>query len=291
MIWLIIAFLTLIVIIYVTKIKRNTAEIIGIMDSYSVHIWGFKKTGKDLLTQIYIYNKHKKNKSKVNYLSVNVDYGYGCKKIDFQELKIYTKDNGENKEATYQDFIDNKNLYFAYQEEYEGKRLIVSDVGIYLPNTEHNYLDKKYPSLPIFFAISEHLYNMPIITNSQELTRPWVKLRNMSDFYIKALHTVPKHHSVLKKIWKYLPILRHYLFLKIRLYDKIESAENGILPFKDVSILKNGLLGRPLTLTPGQATKEQFKAEHGTIKEMTVYIPIKAIKYDSRYFKSLIKDL
>jgi hypothetical protein len=287
---------------------------------YNTHIYGFKRRGKDASTQLAIVKRFKGKYLKVrrkflkmrenidlrysdmrlwtwedfeklyyfyypNYLS-NIDYGYGCRVIDLKELELRDKNSG--KYLTYDDIIEGKVKLMNIEKNptFEGKDLILSDSQIGLPNTEHNKLDSKYPWLGPFIAIAGQLYDMIISINSQEFERPWVKIRGQQDYYMRAIKTFPLNKTKIHKMRNWLPIINKWLFIKIRTYTELESAKQGVLPFKAVGAINEG--GKTLYLTSGQATKEQFKATHGEIKERWIRLKYKDIRYDSRVYHEIV---
>ncbi len=297
----------------------NNNFIKKIMTLYNTHIFGYRRKGKDLVMQLVIIkrfaNKDRKVRKKVkkylkstgytkeyirenieeevklyyqdkpHYLS-NIDYGYGAKVIDLDELTLIDKKS--KKVLDYNDILTGtyKDMDIEKRKDFEGLDLYVSDAQLYLPNTEHNKLDKLYPSFPVFFSLAGQLYNMNITVNTQEYERLWVKLRGQQDAYVRALKTIPTNKSILQKIWCYLPILKNYLFIKIRYFEEQKSAENNMLPFHGLNIV--GETGKPIYLSSGTAIKEQFEATYGKIKHKLLVIRIKDIKYDSRIFHELL---
>lgn len=288
----IILILHLAALIFALIIRLNNNRYASMSKLYYIHHFGAKRRGKDLSFQLSVvkrfrkkYIKHKnKNASghePIFYLS-NVDYGYGCKLIDLNDLKL--KDLKTGKLLNYNDIITGayKGMKFEKNHEYEGLDLYISDAQLGLPNTEHNALDKQYPWLPPFIALAGQLYNMNIHVNTQEYVRLWVKLRGQQDMYARSLKTFPMNKSGLQKIWPSIPILNRYIFFKVRTYDNASSAEANILPYNAVALVNETL--KHGYLTSGQSIKEQYQATHGEIKEFTMALKRKHIKYDSRIF-------
>jgi len=298
---------TLIILYMVIKLWFNNRFIKKIQSYYSVHVFGHKRSGKDLSTQNVIYLRFHKSYKKMyrkfkkilhdhnlviqmlqhyfyyypNYVS-NIDYGYGARVIEMEELKIF--DERTKHMITYDDILTGrfKAMKISKNDLFEGLDLYISDGQLAFPNTEHNSLDKKYPWLPVFIALSGQLYNMNVIVNTQEYVRLWTKLRGQQDAYIRALKTTPRNKTPLQKMWPHIPILRNYLFTKVRYFSEQQAAEANTLPFNASAILDEGT--KFLHLGAGQATKEQFKATHGVIKDMWTVIKIKHIKYDTRIY-------
>lgn len=299
MIWVFLGYLALFVFIVIWQ-KLTRFKVFGKLKKSSAHVFGYKGTGKDLTIQEYIYDrfgkKYKKQLKKIkklglsesdyfsnnpNYLSI-MDYGYGCKVVELNDFRLYDELTG--KELSYADFMTDKTLKFKVKKNdiFEGKDLIVPETHLALPNTEHNTLDKLYKSFPIFISLSRHLYNMNVIINSQEYNRPWVKIRNQQDFYIRSLFTFPRGGSFFSRISPYLPFLRKYLILKVRTFQESKSAENNMLPFDAVGAINE--LGKTAYITSGQAQKEVYEATNGSIREYYLFVNKKAIVYDTRYY-------
>lgn len=305
--------LLLIAMYFVIKFWWNNMKVTKDFSLYNIHIYGAKRRGKDLTTQMTIYRrfnkkynkriKQLKKRCKIWYKMTpeqqkqaidkhfyrkplyisNVDYGYGGLVVDIKELEVINKETGEP--VKYSDIVDGsfKYMKFVKNHKFEGLDFYLSDVQTGLPNTEHNQLDKLYPWLPVFFALAGQLYDMLIIINSQEFERPWVKLRGQQDKYYRALKTIPFNKSFVQKhIWNEIPILKNYIFVKVRAYSELQSAQQNILPFKALGLVNEG--SKHLVLTAGQATKEQFEATYGEIKERTICINKKHIRYDSRIY-------
>lgn len=346
-IYLIIVFIFECVVIH---LMLNNKRLTKYLTLYNVHVFGYRRKGKDLLTQlaivkrfrrpyncvirrkiypsyitylakahfednqpievpsrrVFIYHPDEESQKFIDeyfnlhplYLS-NINYGYGARVIDLNELKLYDLNSFDHVKdpirpgvilkryhlLTYKDIIDGsyKKMNIPKNEMFEGLDLYLSDVQLGLPNTEFNTLDKLYPWLPVFFALSGHLYNMNIIINSQEFDRPWSKLRGQQDLYIRAVKTIPVNKSFIqRRVWSWLPFVHKYLFVSLRIYEERQSAENNTLPFSAKGILNEGF--KDIQLSPGQATKEQYEATYGMIREFVIFIKQDTIKYDTRIF-------
>lgn len=238
--------------------------------TWNIFIFGAKGTGKDLSMQIGTYLNRK---SQV-FIS-NMDYGYGTILLDTFADVMDIGNTHENLVTGDINVIEKKPFY-------EGKNMLISDGSIYFPSHEDTLLKRKFPSFPLFYGISRHLYDMPIVVNTQVNGRLWKSLREqVQDGYIEALGT--KGFSFL---WNSIPILRNYVKVNLRFYQKEDSAVMGLLPFKKVAFLNKGLDN--VYLTSGGATKEQYEATHGKIYDRSIVMKKKYIKYDSRHFHSLI---
>lgn len=121
---------------------------------------------------------------------------------------------------------------------------------MFLPCQYDYQLHKKYPSFPIYYALSRHLYNSNVHVNCQALSRVWKAVREQADGFIKCLNVIK------------LPFV---LICKIRFYDKYETAYNNMLP-----------LGSRILNPYSRANADQYQATHGEIKTR-YYILLKSI--------------
>ena len=246
-------------------IKRQ--QFVKLFDS-NIFIFGTKGAGKDLLMQAGVYYSRKKTE----FVS-NMDYGYSCQKVDNIYNLFSLAPN------TYKSLIENEVVEVVKKSNLEGKTLLLSDASIYMPSHEDIYLNKSYPSFPLFYAISRHLYNMPIVVNTQVNGRLWKKLREqVQDGYIQALNT--KGNGF---IWSCVPILRNYLKVTYRYYEKEDSAIAGLLPFKKIAVL-NTIADKTVYMTSAGATKEMYEASNGIIYDGSIYLKKSKIVYDTRHF-------
>lgn len=214
-----------------------------------------------------------------NYLS-NVDYGYGCRLVSLDEFRLY-KDEKHTKELTFNDFITSKDkIHMNKVKEFEGKNLYLSDGQIELPSYYQSLLLKYYPSFPIFMSLAGHLYHMVIINNSQVMGQLWDKLRNQQDLYVRALDTYPRFKSLFSKIYKYIPIFRKYIFVKLRYYELYQSAEQGLLPFKSGLGIKDRAMIKQM--------QKEYESMHGKITEKMILVKRNQIKYDTRYYHKVV---
>jgi len=301
LIWIDLVIVALVLILVIWQLFTKWS-FYGKVRKSSVHFFGHKGTGKDMTIQGYISNRFKKKSQRIIkknklkdekeikayfhkhplYLST-INYGYGCRIVSLDEFTLFNKKT--NKVLTYQDFIDNVPIRCKKLPLYEGLDLILPEAQLYLPNTEFNSLDKRYPWLPIFIALSRHLYNMNILINSQEYVRPWVKIRGQQDFYVRALCTYGSGRFM-RIISPYLPILRNYLIVKVRTFEEQKSAENNMLPFEGKGAINE--ISKNAYISSGQATKEVYEASNGIIRNVYLFVKKKDIVYDSRYFHYVI---
>lgn len=228
---------------FTTKSRLKTAFING-----SCCVYGRKGFGKDVLFAEMIKARNEK------YFS-NLNYGYDYEHIDIKELELKPND--------YHHFINGEIEKVEKNEKLEGHDIYLSDAGIYLPSQFDSYLHKVYPSLPIFYALSRHLYNNGIHANAQALGRIWKALREQADYYI-----------LMRKRCLKLPF---FIVLFTTEYVRYESAQLELAPMKSTIFNKYS-----------KAEVEQYKARHGDIKNGLLIVPKWHLKYDSRAFHEII---
>jgi|AGTN01.3.fsa_nt_gi hypothetical protein len=136
----------------------------------NVHVFGRKGKGKDLLFQWVINHEKRRAYS-------NISYGRKTDVIDLNRLSLEPN--------TFDNFINGVITKIPLPLE-ESRDVFISDAGLYFPCQCDHALEKKYPSFPIAFALSRHLYNSNIHTNSQGATRVWKLLREQADSFIQC---------------------------------------------------------------------------------------------------------
>lgn len=239
---------SIILLVFLVKCFLFKREIVKDFEKNNVIVFGKKGCGKDLLFSEVI------RKRKVPYVS-NCDYGgEGYKSFKPSQISLAPND--------FRSFIDDKITTIKKDDSLEGVDFYLSDGGIYFPSQYDGVLDKKYPSLPIFYALSRHLYASNFHINTQALGRIWLKIREQADTYIKACRVIK---------------LPFFLIVKARVYDKYESALNDVRPLKVAKLNKYA-----------KSEANMFKASQGYIKEGYLIIRKKAISYDTRLFHTKV---
>lgn len=228
---------------FTTKARIKSAFIEG-----SVMVSGRKRYGKDILFQTMI------NARKEPYFA-NIDYGGAYTHIDMKELLL-----GDN---TYVNFINGNIKKIDKYDKLEGHDVYISDGGIYLPSQADSLLHKLYPSLPITYALSGHLYANGIHVNTQRLDRVWKALREQADYFV-----------LMRKRCLKLPF---FIVLFTTEYTKYDSALQELAPMKSTLFNKYS-----------KAEKDLYKAKHGFIKDGLIIVPKHTLKYDTRAFHKVI---
>lgn len=240
-----IAFIILAVITIVTCIRCLLgSKLLKEVSQDSLIIYGKKGKGKTLLCSEI-------DRRAPNGCLSNGDF----KHKKSQEINIADISVAPN---TWEDILEGKISEIEKHEDWEGKPIIIDDAGIYLPNFADSMLKRKYPSMPIAFAVWRHLYNAPIHINSQDVERVWKLLREQQSGCIQCRKTI--HIGPLG-------------FIHCTYYDKIASASAGLLPMKKTILNKYNA-----------AEVNQYEANNGLIKDFLIFAPTWRNKYDSRWF-------
>lgn len=250
---IIIGVIILTIVLLVVFIKNHTTfkNMITHFKKCNVIVAGKKGSGKDLLFQKVI------NKRKDIYYS-NIDYGNDRKKVSLKDYNIRDK-NGHI--LTYNNFL-NGEVFKSQRKFIEGVDHYISEGGILLPSHMDAPLHKFYPSLPIFYALSRHLYDANIHVNVQNFGRVWKALREQADFFVYVHRTIK------------LPFI---LITIYSTYDKYTSAEQVLSPIKIRKLNKFS-----------KAETDVYKATNGDIRKGFFIIRKSKISYDTRYFGRLL---
>ena len=222
----------------------------------SVQICGQRGRGKDMLMGNIACRSQ-------NYYS-NVDYGGGYHPLDFADLDTHNH---------FTDLVEKRITPYKYPY-IEGADIFISDIGIYFPSQYNSELDKKYPRLPQFLALSRQLANCNVHLNTQALGRAWIKFREQSDFFCLCR-------------WICKPLLKFGIVIqKVTLYDRYSSCEQAVIPF---------CLPTPSILAPKEV-KQQYEIEkqrylqnYGEVTDVYLIYRNKST-YDTRYFKTLLEQ-
>lgn len=224
-------------------------------DRGSVCVFGQRGSGKDML----LGNVAVRNEQHIS----NVDYGSGHIPLDFDMLDIKNKPT---------DLVSGNVTPYVYPYP-EKVDIFISDIGIYFPAQYCDFLNKKYPSLPMFLALSRQLGLANVHINSQALNRAWDKFREQSDTYILCRGCRVFHNLVV---------------LNVTIYDTYETALTRARPFwypkcrmfasrDEKALYRNNQL----------MAYQKYLETHGNVKDYTLVFFNKS-NYDTRYFKQLL---
>ena len=251
MVVLIILFIValLVFLLVFTTYKINKSFLLRKFEEGNVIVAGKKGKGKDLLFQYVINNR------KQHYYS-NISYGN-----DYHEIKLKDISTDLN---TYTEIVED-NITKTQHKFFECTDFYISDIGIFLPSYMDSKLYKQFPSMPILYALSRHLYNSNIHCNTQNIERGRKALREQADSYIIVRKTI--------KIFNY------FFITKFTFYDKYETAKANILPLKK-------RFGNKFS----KAEQDLFNANNGLVKNMYIVKTKKSLNYDTRAFEKILLE-
>lgn len=213
----------------------------------NVIVAGKKGSGKDLLFQWVINKRH-------DFYYSNISYGGKNKIVKLKDVSCMPN--------TYYslilDKVERQNHIFK-----DSKDIYISDIGNFLPSYMDSTLYKYFPSMPLFYSLSRHLYNNNVHCNSQSIERGWKALREQADFYIQVKRT--------KKILGFLFITKYYS------YSSYESAKKQLLPIKTRLLNKYS-----------KSNVDLYNAQNGEIQKGYIWQFKFKLKYDTRAFEKVL---
>lgn len=228
-------------------------KIIRLFETGNVMISGVKGSGKDMLMGNVIIRR------KLPYVS-NVDYGGQYIPLHFPDI-----DCGGN---TYKNFISGnvKRYICPYPEKAD---VYISDAGLYLPAQFCKELNKEYPYLATYAALSRQINLSSVHTNCQAAERVYDKLREQSEIYLRC-----------NKCF----VFYGFVFQIVTSYDKYSSFVDRVPPFR---------LSRSLFSSHRKFDfdKERlhYEISYGNIKRRFLLYRNKS-NYDTRRFKELLEN-
>lgn len=235
---------------------RRINYIIKLFKRGNVCVSGLRGKGKDLLFGNVIVRR------KEDYIS-NIDYTERKKYIP---LDLSLLDLGG---CTYDDLINGTVPYYEFPYPY-GSDIYLSDAGVYMPSQYCNELNKKYPYVSNYMALSRQVSRNNFHINTQNLNRCYDKIREQSDTYLwcdKLLY-IPKVDIVIQRVIE---------------YEKYQSCVDRVKPPRvHIPISNKG------AQTQARVYLDQFKNSHGDIKTHWLIYRNKS-KHDTYYFEKLFK--
>lgn len=197
---------------------------------------------------------------KATYYS-NVDYNAPktvYKPIEFEALQL--------SHNTCFDIVRGKIKPYTCPIE-DGADVYISDVGVYFPSQLCNELNKAYPSMPLYLALSRHLHDGSVHYNCQNYGRIWDKMREQSDTYIMC--------EWCKVVWG-------WVIQSVIIYDRADACQARIKPCRvSTPMFGNGK-------TDVRIYKDQFYNQHGKVDRHLLIYRNKS-KYDTRIFREILK--
>lgn len=233
----------------------NFKKIVKLFEKQNVCVVGLRGTGKDVLFGNVV------NRRCLPYIS-NTYYGKGL--IPFRYSDIDTK-------TDYRGFIENRLSHFDFPYA-DGTDLYLADAGVYFPSQYNGQLNRDFPELATWQALSRHLGECNFHFNVQNLNRVWDKIREQSDTYIRC---------------KWCKVFFGKIVIqKIVIYDKYQSCVDRVEPF---GVRRPFILASPQTRQQWRLAFDSFKNQHGTVREyLLVYI--NKSKHNTRSFRDLFLE-
>lgn len=227
-------------------------KIVRLFEEGNVSVSGLRGRGKDMLMANVAVRRKKP------YVS-NVDYGGKYLPLDLSKLDI-----SGNK---YTNFISGKVVPYHYPYE-DGVDFYISDAGIYFPSQFCNELNRQFPNLSTFMALSRHLGDCNVHYNSQNLNRVWDKIREQSDTYICCRGCI---------------VIFGFVLQRVRIYEVFNSAVTQTPPFP----VKKPWFNRDRRLS-WELSHANYVCSHGEIRKAFLFYRNKS-KYDTRIFKKILE--
>ncbi|MBQ8302020.1 MAG: hypothetical protein IJX97_00535 [Clostridia bacterium] len=232
-------------------------KIVRMFKDGNVCVCGLRGTGKDVLTGNVIARRN------VPYVS-NLDYtgGKNYQKLDFDKIDV-----GKN---TWRNLIKGKPRYYKFPYA-AGSDIYISDVGIYMPSQYCSELNREFPHLPTYMALSRQVSHNNFHINVQSLNRAWDKIREQSDQYIRC---------------RWCKVLFGFLVIqRITIYDKYQSAVDRVHPCRiRVPIFASAEVRQQASLY-----LDKFFNTYGDVKNHWL-IYFNYSKHDTYYFEKLFEE-
>lgn len=229
-------------------------KIVDLFKSGNVCVTGLRGSGKDVLTGNVVARRRKPYVSNLDYTA-----GKGYQALDFEKLNL-----GGN---TYLDLLAGNVKYYKWPYE-PGSDVYISDAGVYLPSQYCNELNKKFPHLPMYFALSRQVSHNNFHVNVQHLGRCWDKIREQSDIYIRCRHCKVLFGKI--------------VIQTITLYDKYQSALDRVKPCR-ISV---PLLASKEVKQNAELYRDKFYNTYGSIRNRLLIYWNKS-SHDTYYFEKL----
>ena len=229
-------------------------KIIKMFESGNVSVCGLRGTGKDLLMSNVVIRR------KLPYVC-NIDYGDAHIPFSYEDLSC-----GNNQ---YTNFISGDVSQYEYPYP-DGTDVYLSDAGIYFPSQFCSELNRKFPYMSVFQAISRHVGDCNFHFNAQNLNRVWDKIREQSDLYIMCRGCIYFHGLVLQSV---------------TIYDRYQSAVDRQRPLR----LPRPILSNKETRMMRKIQLAQYEATHGKIRD-AILVYFNRSNYDTRQFRQILSE-
>lgn len=248
-------------------------NIVRTFESGNVCVCGLRGTGKDVLMGNVIARRAKPYVSNLDYTK-----GKNHQVLDFDKINV-----GEN---TYKNLLSGDIKYYCFPYE-QGSDIYISDAGIYLPAQYCNELNKQYPYLPTYFALSRQVSHNNVHVNVQHLGRVWDKIREQSDLYIRCRFCWIPFGKLIYKLnqkpkFQWLDKIPLLVLQKITFYDKYQSCLDRVEPCR-ISV---PVMAKKEVKLNAQMYLDKFRNTYGTIRNRLLIYWNKS-DHDTYYFEKL----
>lgn len=230
-------------------------SVIALYRRGNVSCTGLRGTGKDMLTANVVVRRKKP------YIS-NIDYGGQFYSLDFEKI-----DCGKN---TWREFVSGDVRYYDFPYPM-GADIYLSDAGIYLPSQYCNELNKAFPHLAVYQALSRQVSGNNFHFNTQNLNRCWDKIREQSDIYIRCRRCIC--------------LFGKFVIQWVTLYDKFQSCQDRVKP----SAVRPPLFAKKEVRQQYRIYADTFQNQYGIVRNRLL-IYWNRSKYDTNHFRKLLKN-
>lgn len=232
-------------------------SIVRYFENGNVCVTGLRGRGKDMLIANVVTRRKKPYISNVNYQE--------DLHIPFIPMKFDIAQN------SYKNFISGKLNKYVYPYE-DGIDLYISDVGVYYPSQYCNELNRDYPYIPTFSALSRQLGACNVHINVQNLNRAWDKLREQSDTYIDC-----------KRCW--VLFSGKLVIQKVVIYDMYDSVLRRVKPYRSSTTLFSSRESKVLD----DMERQRYEQKNGLVRGAWL-IYINKSNYNTRIFKEMLEN-
>lgn len=227
-------------------------KIIKLFEDGNVSVSGLCGRGKDMLMANVAVRRQKP------YVA-NCPYSDDALPFDLDKITI-----GYN---TYENFLSGKIRRYEFPYV-DGTDFYLSDCGVYFPSQYCNELNKKYPYVPGFMALTRQLGECNFHYNVQNLNRCWDKIREQSDTYICCRGCV---------------VIFGIVFQRVRIYTQYDAAAKQVPPFP----VRKPFLNSDRRLW-WELSYSNYLCTHGEIKSGFLIYRNKST-YNTRIFKQILE--
>lgn len=220
----------------------------------SVCVTGQRGAGKDMMIANVVARRKEAYASNIDYQAKKSIFH----RLDYNELSLAGN--------TFKDLVSGNIRKFKYAYP-EGADIYISDIGVFFPSQYCNELNKLYPGIPLFLALSRQIALCNVHLNVQNLNRAWDKFREQSDTYITANFCIV--------------LFKRFVIQRITIYDRADSCQARIRPCR----VRRGR-GKEARAQV-EIYRDNFYNQHGSIVSRWLFYRNKS-NFDTRYFKSLL---